>query len=107
VWRGVPLHLLLKKCGIYTAIKMEASMFVSFEDGKDMPGGGGSKYRTSIKKEFALDPFWLMGILGFGFSNLEAWIAGFVSFCAVMGQILCWRLKIEKEKGEEKGSHGV
>jgi hypothetical protein len=48
-----------------------------------------------------------MGILGFGFSNLEAWIAGFVSFCAVMGQILCWRLKIEKGKGEEKGSHGV
>ncbi|KAL9348116.1 hypothetical protein Peur_059482 [Populus x canadensis] len=69
VWRGVPLHLLLKKCGIYTAIKMEASMFVSFEGGKDMPGGGGSKYRTSIQKEFALDPFWMMGILGFGFSK--------------------------------------
>ncbi|KAL3572186.1 hypothetical protein D5086_026090 [Populus alba] len=69
VWRRVPLHLLLKKCGIYTAVKMELSMFINFEGAKDMPGGGGSKYRTSIKKEFALDPFWLMGILGFGFSK--------------------------------------
>ncbi|KAJ6873105.1 hypothetical protein NC651_032074 [Populus alba x Populus x berolinensis] len=67
VWRRVPLHLLLKKCGIFTAIKMEPSMFVNFEGAKDMPGGGGSKYRTCIKKEFALDPFWLMGIMGFGF----------------------------------------
>ncbi|KAG6749672.1 hypothetical protein POTOM_046738 [Populus tomentosa] len=69
VWRRVPLHLLLKKCGIYTAVKMELSMFINFEGAKDMPGGGGSKYGTSIKKEFALDPFWLMGILGFGFSK--------------------------------------
>ncbi|XP_011012132.1 PREDICTED: nitrate reductase [NADH]-like [Populus euphratica] len=54
VWRGVPLHLLLKKCGIYSHKK--GALNVCFEGAEDLPGGGGSKYATSIKKEFAMDP---------------------------------------------------
>ncbi|KAJ6335617.1 hypothetical protein OIU77_025552 [Salix suchowensis] len=54
VWRGVPLHLLLNKCGIYR--RKNGALNVCFEGAEDLPGGGGSKYGTSIKKEFALDP---------------------------------------------------
>ncbi|KAG6736723.1 hypothetical protein POTOM_060388 [Populus tomentosa] len=54
VWRGVPLHLLLKKCGIYS--RKKGALNVCFEGAEDLPGGGGSKYGTSIKKEFAMDP---------------------------------------------------
>ncbi|KAJ6352806.1 hypothetical protein OIU76_001925 [Salix suchowensis] len=54
VWRGVPLHLLLKKCGIYS--RKNGAFNVCFEGAEDLPGGGGSKYGTSIKKEFAMDP---------------------------------------------------
>ncbi|KAL3572585.1 hypothetical protein D5086_026489 [Populus alba] len=54
VWRGVPLHLLLKKCGIYS--RKNGAINVCFEGAEDLPGGGGSKYGTSIRKEVALDP---------------------------------------------------
>lgn len=54
VWRGVPLRTLLKRCGIYTRTK--GALHVSFEGAEDLPGGGGSKYGTSIMREVALDP---------------------------------------------------
>lgn len=53
VWRGVPLHHLLKRCGIYS--RKKGALNVCFEGAEDLPGGGGSKYGTSIKKEFAMD----------------------------------------------------
>ncbi|XP_017247630.1 nitrate reductase [NADH] [Daucus carota subsp. sativus] len=53
VWRGVPLHYLLKRCGIYS--RKKGALNVCFEGAEDLPGGGGSKYGTSIKKEFAMD----------------------------------------------------
>ncbi|KAG5245873.1 nitrate reductase family protein [Salix suchowensis] len=46
VWRGVPLHLLLKKCGIYS--RKNGAFNVCFEGAEDLPGGGGSKYGTNI-----------------------------------------------------------
>ncbi|XAR62622.1 Nitrate reductase (NADH) [Bertholletia excelsa] len=54
VWRGVPLRYILKRCGIYSRGK--GALNVCFEGAEDLPGGGGSKYGTSIKKEFAMDP---------------------------------------------------
>ncbi|KHN09170.1 Inducible nitrate reductase [NADH] 2 [Glycine soja] len=54
VWRGVPLRTLLKRCGIYTRTK--GALHVCFEGAEDLPGGGGSKYGTSILREVALDP---------------------------------------------------
>ncbi|KAF7829874.1 inducible nitrate reductase [NADH] 2-like [Senna tora] len=54
VWRGVPLRYVLKRCGIYSRTK--GGLHVCFEGAEDLPGGGGSKYGTSIKREFALDP---------------------------------------------------
>ncbi|XP_057490585.1 nitrate reductase [NADH] 2-like [Actinidia eriantha] len=53
VWRGVPLRSVLKRCGILSRGK--GALNVCFEGAEDLPGGGGSKYRTSIKKEFAMD----------------------------------------------------
>ncbi|XP_028757496.1 inducible nitrate reductase [NADH] 2 [Neltuma alba] len=54
VWRGVPLRYLLKRCGIYSRTK--GALHVCFEGAEDLPGGGGSKYGTSIKREIAMDP---------------------------------------------------
>ncbi|CAL0317905.1 unnamed protein product [Lupinus luteus] len=54
VWRGVPLRHLLRKCGIYKRTK--GALHVCFEGAEDLPGGGGSKYGTSIKRELAMDP---------------------------------------------------
>ncbi|CAO2834706.1 unnamed protein product [Amaranthus hypochondriacus] len=54
VWRGVLLRDVLKRCGIMTANK--GALNVCFEGAEDLPGGGGSKYGTSIKREFAMDP---------------------------------------------------
>ncbi|KAI4307322.1 hypothetical protein L6164_030524 [Bauhinia variegata] len=54
LWRGVPLRYLLKRCGIYSRTK--GALNVCFEGAEDLPGGGGSKYGTSIKREIALDP---------------------------------------------------
>lgn len=53
VWRGVPLCHILKRCGIYS--RKKGALNVCFEGAEDLPGGGGSKYGTSIKKEFAMD----------------------------------------------------
>ncbi|XP_031272989.1 nitrate reductase [NAD(P)H]-like [Pistacia vera] len=54
VWRGVPLRDVLKRCGIFS--RKRGALNVCFEGAEDLPGGGGSKYGTSIKKEFAMDP---------------------------------------------------
>ncbi|KAL6962093.1 Nitrate reductase [NADH] 1 [Sarracenia purpurea var. burkii] len=54
VWRGVPLRCVLKRCGILS--RRNGALNVCFEGAEDLPGGGGSKYGTSIRKEFAMDP---------------------------------------------------
>ncbi|KAK4380991.1 Nitrate reductase [NADH] [Sesamum angolense] len=54
VWRGVPLRAILKRCGIMG--KKKGALNVCFEGAEDLPGGGGSKYGTSVKKEIAMDP---------------------------------------------------
>ncbi|CAM8942381.1 unnamed protein product [Rhodiola kirilowii] len=54
VWRGVRLCDVLKWCGIYSSKK--GGMNVCFEGAEDLPGGGGSKYGTSICREYAMDP---------------------------------------------------
>ncbi|XP_073021129.1 nitrate reductase [NADH] 1-like [Primulina eburnea] len=54
VWRGVPLRAILKRCGIYS--KKKGALNVCFEGAEDLPGGGGSKYGTSLMKEIAMDP---------------------------------------------------
>lgn len=54
VWRGVPLCDVLKRCGIYG--RKNGALNVCFEGAEDLPGGGGSKYGTSVKKEVAMDP---------------------------------------------------
>ncbi|GMH31344.1 hypothetical protein Nepgr_033187 [Nepenthes gracilis] len=54
VWRGVPLPEVLKRCGIMN--RKLGALNVCFEGAEDLPGGGGSKYGTSVKKEIAMDP---------------------------------------------------
>ncbi|MED6182977.1 nitrate reductase NADH 2 [Stylosanthes scabra] len=54
VWRGVPLRHVLRRCGIMSRGK--GALHVWFEGEEDLPGGGGSKYGTSIKREVAMDP---------------------------------------------------
>ncbi|XP_061339508.1 nitrate reductase [NADH] 2-like [Gastrolobium bilobum] len=54
VWRGVPLRQVLRRCGIYARTK--GALHVCFEGAEDLPGGGGSKYGTSIKREIGMDP---------------------------------------------------
>lgn len=54
VWRGVPLCEVLKRCGIYG--RKSGALNVCFEGAEDLPGGGGSKYCTSVKNEVAMDP---------------------------------------------------
>lgn len=53
VWRGVPLRAILKRCGVLS--RKSGALNVCFEGAEDLPGGGGSKYGTSIKKEVAMD----------------------------------------------------
>ncbi|XP_062026225.1 nitrate reductase [NADH]-like [Rosa rugosa] len=53
VWRGVRLRDVLKRCGIYSRIG--GALNVCFEGAEDLPGGGGSKYATSLRKEVAMD----------------------------------------------------
>ncbi|XP_048331677.2 nitrate reductase [NADH] [Ziziphus jujuba] len=53
VWKGVPLRDVLKRCGIMS--RKNGALNVCFEGAEDLPGGGGSKYGTSIRKEFAMD----------------------------------------------------
>jgi nitrate reductase (NAD(P)H) len=54
VWRGVSLRHVLKRCGIHARSK--GAVHVCFYGAEDLPGGGGSKYGTSIKREYAMDP---------------------------------------------------
>ncbi|KAE8077397.1 hypothetical protein FH972_015964 [Carpinus fangiana] len=54
VWRGVLLRDVLKRCGIFS--RGRGALNVCFEGAEDLPGGGGSKYGTSIKYEIAMDP---------------------------------------------------
>ncbi|CAA3018146.1 nitrate reductase [NADH] 2 [Olea europaea subsp. europaea] len=54
VWRGVPLRAILKRCGVFS--RKKGALNVCFEGAEDLPGGGGSKYGTSIRKEIAMDP---------------------------------------------------
>ncbi|XP_042499026.1 nitrate reductase [NADH]-like [Macadamia integrifolia] len=54
VWRGVRLRDVLRRCGIYS--RRMGALNVCFEGAEDLPGGGGSKYGTSMKKEIAMDP---------------------------------------------------
>jgi nitrate reductase (NAD(P)H) len=44
----------LKRCGIHARSK--GAVHVCFYGAEDLPGGGGSKYGTSIKREYAMDP---------------------------------------------------
>lgn len=54
VWRGVPLCDVLRRCGIMGS--RGGALNVCFEGAEDLPGGGGSKYGTSLRKEVAMDP---------------------------------------------------
>ncbi|KAI5435943.1 nitrate reductase [NADH] [Lathyrus oleraceus] len=54
VWRGVSLRNVLKRCGIQARSK--GAVHVCFYGAEDLPGGGGSKYGTSIRREIAMDP---------------------------------------------------
>jgi nitrate reductase (NAD(P)H) len=53
VWRGASLRDVLRRCGIMGS--KGRALHVSFEGAEDLPGGGGSKYGTSITREWALD----------------------------------------------------
>ncbi|KAK9270429.1 hypothetical protein L1049_026008 [Liquidambar formosana] len=53
VWRGVRLRDVLMRCGIFS--RRKGALNVCFEGAEDLPGGGGSKYATSIRKEVAMD----------------------------------------------------
>lgn len=54
VWKGIPLRHILKHCGIYS--RKKGGLNVCFEGHEILPGGGGSKYGTSVSREFAMDP---------------------------------------------------
>uniref|UniRef100_A0A0V0IUW7 nitrate reductase (NADH) n=1 Tax=Solanum chacoense TaxID=4108 RepID=A0A0V0IUW7_SOLCH len=54
VWRGVPLRALLKRCGVQS--KKKGALNVCFEGSDVLPGGGGSKYGTSIKRNSPWNP---------------------------------------------------
>ncbi|KAK4804617.1 hypothetical protein SAY86_004434 [Trapa natans] len=54
VWQGVPLREVLKRVGVMG--RRSGALNVCFEGAEDLPGGGGSKYGTSIRKEWAMDP---------------------------------------------------
>lgn len=54
VWRGVRLRDVLNRCGVLSRSK--GALNVCFEGAEDLPGGGGSKYGTSLRKEIAMDP---------------------------------------------------
>ncbi|XP_062221861.1 nitrate reductase [NAD(P)H] [Phragmites australis] len=54
VWRGVRLRDVLRRCGIMGAAAGAAN--VCFEGAEDLPGGGGCKYGTSLRRAVAMDP---------------------------------------------------
>ena len=56
VWRGARLRDVLRRCGIMGLNKGRGALHVCFVGAEDLPGGGGSKYGTSVTREWALDP---------------------------------------------------
>ncbi|CAO2040533.1 unnamed protein product [Urochloa humidicola] len=54
VWRGARLRDVLRRCGVMGAAAGAAN--VCFEGAEDLPGGGGCKYGTSLRREVAMDP---------------------------------------------------
>ncbi|GMH22423.1 hypothetical protein Nepgr_024266 [Nepenthes gracilis] len=54
VWRGVSLRDVLKRCGIMS--EKRGALNICFEGAENLPGGGGSKYGTSLTKQIAMDP---------------------------------------------------
>ena len=54
VWRGARLRDVLRRCGIVP--RRGGALNVCFEGAEDLPGGGGSKYGTSVTREWAMDP---------------------------------------------------
>ncbi|RLN08354.1 hypothetical protein C2845_PM11G24430 [Panicum miliaceum] len=54
VWRGARLRDVLQRCGVMGAAAGAAN--VCFEGAEDLPGGGGCKYGTSLRREVAMDP---------------------------------------------------
>ncbi|KAG2584430.1 hypothetical protein PVAP13_6KG411500 [Panicum virgatum] len=54
VWRGARLRDVLLRCGIMP--RRGGALNVCFEGAEDLPGGGGSKYGTSVTREWAMDP---------------------------------------------------
>jgi nitrate reductase (NAD(P)H) len=50
VWRGARLRDVLRRCGVMGAAN------VCFEGAEDLPGGGGCKYGTSLRRGVAMDP---------------------------------------------------
>lgn len=54
VWRGVRLRDVLRRCGIMR--RRSGASNVCFEGADELPGGGGCRYGTSIRKEIAMDP---------------------------------------------------
>ncbi|EEC83712.1 hypothetical protein OsI_29540 [Oryza sativa Indica Group] len=56
VWHGARLRDVLRRCGIMPS--KGGALNVCFEGAEDLPGGGGSKYGTSITRQWALDPSW-------------------------------------------------
>lgn len=53
VWRGTKLCDVLRRCGIYS--KKKGALHVCLDGGEMLPGGGGSRYGTSISVDVALD----------------------------------------------------
>ncbi|KAK3159223.1 hypothetical protein QOZ80_2AG0147400 [Eleusine coracana subsp. coracana] len=54
VWRGVRLRDVLRRCGVMGA--NAGAENVCFEGAEDLPGGGGCKYGTSLRRAVAMDP---------------------------------------------------
>ncbi|XP_008794525.2 nitrate reductase [NADH]-like [Phoenix dactylifera] len=54
VWRGARLRDVLRRCGVMG--RKDGAFHVCFEGAEDLPGGGGSKYGTSLRREVAMDP---------------------------------------------------
>eukprot|EP00252_Welwitschia_mirabilis_P006426 TRINITY_DN1730_c0_g1_i3.p1 TRINITY_DN1730_c0_g1~~TRINITY_DN1730_c0_g1_i3.p1 ORF type:complete len:889 (-),score=-56.13 TRINITY_DN1730_c0_g1_i3:448-3114(-) len=53
VWRGARLCDILRRSGIMS--RKKGVKYVCFEGAEDLPGGGGSKYGTSISVDIAMD----------------------------------------------------
>ncbi|KAH7314904.1 hypothetical protein KP509_21G026600 [Ceratopteris richardii] len=53
MWKGARLVDLLRRCGVYS--KKKGALYVCFEGEELLPGGGGSRYGTSISIDVARD----------------------------------------------------